>query len=343
MIQSSAFRRSLGCPTKNRTGNRVGNRVGAAFAVILLAASTLAVHAQGPGLTFAGTGPVNVGSSKVGSAATPVTITYNVTGSGTIGLVAVLTGGAPKLDFTLDPSSTCKGAVTQGNTCTVVVDFTPKFPGQRLGSVQILDSSSNVLVSTNIYGNGTGPQITFQPGMQRTLAPGVAFGHTTGIVVDGSGNLYVANLPGDFPVVTQLSEIEAVNGVIPTNPTVRSLFEGDFSVPRGVALDGSGNVYVADSGKNAVYELQAVNGSFTGSIRALGSGFIEPFGVAVDKSGNVYVTDVSKNGGVLKEIEAVNGSIPDNATIRIFGGQRLLRSLWRGGGCERQPLCRRQQ
>jgi sugar lactone lactonase YvrE len=322
MIQSSAFRRSLGRPTKNRTGNRVG----AAFAVILLAASTLAAHAQGPGLTFAGTAPVNLGSSKVGSAATPVTITYNVTGSGTIGLVAVLTGGAPKLDFTLDPSSTCKGAVTQGNTCTVVVDFTPKYAGQRLGAVQIFDADKNFLVTTNIYGTGTGPQITFQPGTQSTLVSG--FTKIFGVAVDASGNVYFTSAPNDFP---GLYKILAVNGSIPSNPTADLLVNGfaeGFSEPVGVAVDGAGNVYVADAGNNAIYEILALDGVITESsptIRTLGSGFVEPLGVAVDASGNVYVVDISGGkGGAVKEMLAVNGRIPDNPTIKILADNGFL-------------------
>jgi sugar lactone lactonase YvrE len=313
MIQSSAFRRSLG----RRTKNRMGNRVGAAFAVILLGASTLAAHAQAPGLTFAGTGPVNLGSSKVGSAATPVTLTYQITASGTIGSVAVLTGGAADLDFTLDPSSTCKGAVTQGNTCTVVVDFTPKFPGQRLGSVQILDSSSNVLVSTNIYGTGTGPQITFQPGTQRTLIDGVP----VDTAADANGDIYVTDL-GSGDNDGSVFEILAVNGVIPSNPKFKTLSDG-LSEPAGVAVDGTGNVYFTEVGSNLVYELLAINGVVRG-IRTLGSGFVEPVGVAVDASGNVYVNDLSGNGGAVKEMLAVNGSIPETPTIRSLGSDYLF-------------------
>src|SRR5580698_4663365 len=84
-----------------------------------------------------------------------------------------------------------------------------------------------------------------------------------------------------------------------------------FSGPTGVAVDGSGNVFVADTENNAVKEIVAVSGSIPASnptINVLGSGFNAPAGVAVDGNGNVFVADTSNN--LMKEIVAVNGSIP---------------------------------
>src|SRR5271157_3010833 len=76
-----------------------------------------------------------------------------------------------------------------------------------------------------------------------------------------------------------------------------------FSLPDSVAVDGSGNVYVADAGNNAVKEILAAGGYTT--INALGSGFSKPNGVAVDGSGNVYVADAGNNA--VKEILAAGG------------------------------------
>src|SRR4051812_32516487 len=70
--------------------------------------------------------------------------------------------------------------------------------------------------------------------------------------------------------------------------TVTTLGSG-FSLPFGVAVDGSGNVFVADSNNSAVKEIVAAGGYTT--VNTLGSGFNTPFGVAVDGSGNVFVAD----------------------------------------------------
>jgi DNA-binding beta-propeller fold protein YncE len=50
-------------------------------------------------------------------------------------------------------------------------------------------------------------------------------------------------------------------------------------------VDAAGNVYVADSGNNAVKEIVAA----TGAVATLGSGFNSPSVVAVDSKGSVYV------------------------------------------------------
>jgi len=89
----------------------------------------------------------------------------------------------------------------------------------------------------------------------------------------------------------------------------------EFNMPQGMALDRDNNLYVADTGNNAVKEILAVNGGIPASptIITLGSGFNSPSGVAVDRAGNVFVADSGNSAA--KEILAVNGSIPSAPTI----------------------------
>ena len=80
-----------------------------------------------------------------------------------------------------------------------------------------------------------------------------------------------------------------------------------FVTPTCVAIDGSGNVFVADEGNNAVKEMLAVNGRIPASpvINTVGSGFVSPTCVSLDGSGNVFVNDYGN--GAVKEIVAAGG------------------------------------
>src|SRR6185295_9898658 len=79
------------------------------------------------------------------------------------------------------------------------------------------------------------------------------------------------------------------------------LSDGSFRVPRGIATDSSGNVYVADSGNNRIQKFDS-SGSFLAKWGSFGSGdgqFNGPQGIATDSSGNVYVAD-SANSRIQK-------------------------------------------
>ena len=65
-----------------------------------------------------------------------------------------------------------------------------------------------------------------------------------------------------------MEEILAAGGYT----TVNTLGSG-FNTPEGVAVDGSGNVYVADFGNNAVKEIVAAGGYTT--VNTLGRGLYE--------------------------------------------------------------------
>jgi len=68
---------------------------------------------------------------------------------------------------------------------------------------------------------------------------------------------------------------------------------GQFDVPRGVAVDVSGNLYVADTG-NARVQKFSPEGNFLTAFGKAGTGegeFRAPNGITVDSNGNIYVAD----------------------------------------------------
>ena len=77
--------------------------------------------------------------------------------------------------------------------------------------------------------------------------------------------------------------------------------------PSGVAVDGAGNVYIADSGNGAVEKWNAANNSVTTLTDYSSSGIWNPQGVAVDGAGNVYIADYGNLA--VKKWNAASGTV----------------------------------
>ena len=115
--------------------------------------------------------------------------------------------------------------------------------------------------------------------------------------------------------------------------------EGQFRNPSGVAVDGGGNVYVADTDNNRIQKFNAA-GDFQFAWGSSGTGngqFNNPSGVAVDSGGNVYVAD-SYNNRIQKfnaagDFQLAWGSYGyQRQTVRLSprrGGGRRDTSMWR--------------
>ena len=136
------------------------------------------------------------------------------------------------------------------------------------------------------------------------------FASPYGVAVDNNGNVFVADEgyfgPGG------VGEIHAVSGSVPANPTITWVnFSYGFTGPGGVAVDSSGDLFVADTNNNAVEEFLAVSGSLpaTPTFNLLGGSFTanetlsDPTGVAVDGSGNVFVSVFAYNGYGTNSVE----------------------------------------
>ena len=130
-----------------------------------------------------------------------------------------------------------------------------------------------------------------------------------GVVVDGSGNIYIAD--------TLNQRIRKVTGgtISTISGTGHEAYAGDGSaatlasldMPAGLALDVSGNLYIADSHNQTVREIAtsgvittiAGNGTngFSGDngTAATAAMLALPMSVATDNLGNVYVADSSNN------------------------------------------------
>ena len=78
--------------------------------------------------------------------------------------------------------------------------------------------------------------------------------------------------------------------------TVTTLVASGLSSPSGVAVDGAGNVYIADTGNNAIEQWMVASNTLN---TLVATGLFSPSGVAVDGAGNVYICD--RGNGAIKK------------------------------------------
>jgi hypothetical protein len=165
------------------------------------------------------------------------------------------------------------------------------------------------------------PTIQANAGVVTTLAgspPPTAAGSADGIgslasfynplsvAVDSSGNVYVADTFNYTirKIVISTGQVSTLAGLAGSNATTDGAGSvARFYYPSGVAVDSSGNVYVADTNNCTIRKITAAGvvstlagaGLSAGSADGIGSTakFTSPQGVAVDSSGNLYVADRS--------------------------------------------------
>ncbi len=208
------------------------------------------------------------------------------------------------------------------------------------GNVYIADSGDNAIKEWVAASNT----------VTTLVSSGLIFPH--GVAVDGAGNVYIADT-GNNAIKEWFAASNTVTTLVssglfyalrrgggrrramstsPTITTTRSrngwqpatlvitLVSSGLIWPKGVAVDGAGNVYIADSDNNAIKEWIAASNTVT---TLVSSGLNKPAGVAVDGSGNVYIADAGNNA--IKEWVAASNTVN---TLRYL----WIQSRWRGGG-----------
>jgi sugar lactone lactonase YvrE len=207
-----------------------------------------------------------------------------------------------------------------------------------------VDGMGNLFIAD--FGNGRIRRVDARTGIITTVAGNgtTQFGGDGGpatraslsaidVAVDGSGNLFIAD--------SFNQRIRRVEGSVGTISTVAGdgttgNFNGDgelatsaaLSFPRGLALDGTDDLFFADSSNARVRRIDANTGIITtvagnGDFRFSGDGGpatsagLDPASVAVDKNNNIYIADAFN--ARIRKVDTATGIITTVVGNRTAG------------------------
>lgn len=256
------------------------------------------------GVTGSDTDTMEIASFKQTEAGSYYVVASNTAGSATSDPVVVTVIGPPVIS--VQPMNQF---VQAGQSVTLSVGAgTGQF---NYPAAVAVDASGNVYVADS--GNGLIREIGPSESVS-TLAPNATdFDNPQGVAVDSAGNVYVADTGHNtIQEISTTFEVTTVAG----RSGVGGYLDGTggaalFNKPEGVAVDGAGNLYVADTGNGVIREISpggvvttlAGEAGTSGGVDSIGlhSTFNQPAGVAVDRSGNVYVADTGNS--IIREID----------------------------------------
>ncbi|MGA7618387.1 NHL repeat-containing protein [Candidatus Binatus sp.] len=206
-----------------------------------------------------------------------------------------------------------------------------------------LDSSGNIYVTDQFFaGQHAGAVLVYAAGSNGNVAPILTIGGTNtdltnpaGIALDSSGNIYVTN--EDLNSVFVYAALGSSTGTLNEAPIVTiSGSNTGLTNPYGIALDSSGNIYVADDGSYANEFTASVFvypplGSSTGTldeapiatISGSDTGLVSPRGIGLDSIGNIYVVN-GAGVSVYPPLGSSTGLLNEAPTATISGGDTGL-------------------
>ncbi len=210
-------------------------------------------------------------------------------------------------------------------------------------TLYVADSGNNTIYTVDL----TGQTATVWAGTTGTtgaadgMGVSATFNNPTALAIDASGNVYVADTANS--TIRRISSSGAVTtlaGVAGEPGATDGVSSAaHFNYPQGVAVDSSGNVYIADSG-NATIRAISPSGNVTtiaglagttGTSDGTGSSarFENPTAIVINSKGTLCVTDVTGSrfavraitpGGVVTTVVSQNyddifGPVPNNLAI----------------------------
>lgn len=250
-------------------------------------------------------------------------------------------------DFQVEHGGSCMEEVSYlaGDTCVLLVRFTPQGPGPRLGKLTITHTASVQAAAIGLGGNGYAPVVSFTPAQISTV-PGTypssagLLNAAQNLTVDGGDTLYVADTGNK--VIRYIDSSAAIKTLTTTATN-----------PIGIAVDNFGQIYFDEPSANTMHEIYdygpvvQINGSGTIGCPAVtpcnlnAEGLGSPGTMSVDAYNHLFFVD-SHSGAALATVQPLPAKLiflydpfpfqTNPSSPIVADASDNIYSLWSNGG-----------
>jgi sugar lactone lactonase YvrE len=204
--------------------------------------------------------------------------------------------------FSFEGNECLSEEIHAGSVCHAQVraNYGRTMAGLRKGMIGLTNEAEDLLGGVPIAATPSAAVVAFYPGTWTYLSqasPSPTLLEPQGVVVSSSGSdIYVAD-EGGIETNLQYSYSGAVYDYSQTLPVITKIGASTFQAPSALALDGSGNLWVADYQLGAVYKVNVLNVALITKLTLPPAIVLNhPISLAFDPSGNLYIGDTGPNG-----------------------------------------------
>jgi uncharacterized protein (TIGR03437 family) len=233
-------------------------------------------------------------------------------------LVSTIAGGAPA------PAVAAATSLPLGGLGRVGTDSSGNVYFTALNSVYQLTPGGTV---TRIAGNGT-------PGFSGDGGPATSaqLNSPQGVAVDSAGNIYVSDTGNERIRLISKGTIStfAGNGASGSTGDYGDPKQAQLHLPLGLAVDSSGNLYIADSANNVIRQVTGgiiytfagnhIQGFSAEGGPAVVAALNTPYDITFDKNGNMYIADTGNARIRMVNTSGVITTVVGGGTTYTEGG-----------------------
>ncbi len=242
----------------------------------------------------------NMGSVNVGQTGLRIIFNFEFNAPATLRGFRVVSQGDVSTELTKSAGGSCTNGAHDNltgpgkptvspyypYTCYGNYEGTPAYPGLRSTAIQVEGPTSTILASAPVNETGVSAAEVTYPLNAKITATGLQ--QPQAIAISGlDKKVYIAD--------TEAGVVYSTSGLGGSGLTKVSTGTQTLSAPSALALDGSGNLYIADFDNGDVIEVPTTTG-LAASVVNTGGLLQHPIALALDHLGNLYIGDAGPGG-----------------------------------------------